>query len=152
MNICKGITLKGKKCKNKCQNKYCNKHSKKQKGGTGILKKPKKVGRFTITKDTTPKSVKINKNVVEKVIKIEKNDCPKNQRPRLTKTNLTMEEMFYDNSVGVNRTKKYKKTCPPGSKGIFKTKKGNDCCIMDNKHLKKTKKSSLNPKAKEFKM
>lgn len=144
MNYCKGITLKGKKCKNKCQNKYCNKHSKKQKGGTGILKKPKKVGRFTITKDKTPKKVKFDDNVVEKVVKIEKNDCPRHLRPRLKKTKLSYTEHVMDKLEGVNRTKKYQKTCPHGATGYYYTKKGNVCCKMGKK--------TLNPNAKEFKM
>lgn len=127
MNECKGLTLKGKKCKNKCQNKYCNKHSK-QKGGSGILKKTKKVGRFTVTKDTTPKSVKFDNNVVEKVIKIKKNDCPIHLRPRLKKTKLSYTEYVLDKMEGVNRTKKYEKHCPAGTVGLFYTKNKNLCC------------------------
>lgn len=144
MNQCKGLTLKGKKCKNKCQNKYCNKHSNKQKGGNGILKKPKKVGRFTVTKDNTSKSVNFDDNVVEKVIKIEKNDCPRHLRPRLKKTKLSFTEHVLDKMEGVNRTKKYQKFCPPGTIGYYITKNGNKCCKMNKK--------TLNPDAKEFKM
>lgn len=150
MNHCKGITLKGKKCKNKCKNKYCNKHSKKQKGGTGILNSPRKIGRFSVKHTTTNKrSVKFDDNTIKKVIKIPKNDCPIQQRPRLRKHQISKEEYNYDKKQGIKRTKKYDKFCPPGSYATYKTKNGYDCCAM--KKYNKIK-SSLNPLAKEFKI
>jgi len=127
MNNCKGKTKNNKKCKRKCKNKYCYQHNKKKKGGV-----KEKKGRFTIESKSKSILVKkkgrfdvkkdfgnVNFEETVEVKKIRKNDCPKQNRPKLKrkKDNLKRGEIAT-----------YKKYCPKHQGNAYYTKNGFLCC------------------------
>lgn len=95
-----------------------------------ILKREKKIGRFKIS---NIKYVKFNKNPVKDTTRIPNNDCPKNNRPRLTKEYLDYEEFLEDMSNNVFRKKKYSKKCKDPNSKIYTTKYGFECCKKKSK-------------------
>lgn len=111
-----------KELKNMCKKKNIKGYTKlnkkelinllKKGGSGGILKKPKKVGRFSV-EPVNEKNITFNERV--NVYKIKENDCPKDNRVKQYKV--------YDEEG--KRVRKI--MCPPGKKS-YTTKNGYECC------------------------